>query len=366
MSDHDEINLPADFDDLSKHAPLLEQLRGKGDGLVVPQNYFFESAELTDVKIGIPEHDGFIVPENYFSELAERIISVAQLHGLKNENAFVIPENYFENLTNEITALATISDLKNADVFDVPEGYFAELDNELVTTLALDNLKQDEGFIVPPNYFENFANTIMSRVAMENLNEGSDQDAPEGYFDTLADRIAARIAEEEAAKGKSSSDEGKKKNKDRARIIVFAEVLKRYAKPVSIAASVALVIGVSIWFFNRSNGGIVENNSVATNHVKAKPPINEIAPKQNYIPQQQIASTNTVKPVKDKFHPSVNPSPTQVVKVEKKDIMEQVDLLDENAIADEISNGLQSISNSDETIDESILDQLNDVDINNK
>ena len=368
MTEFNDINLPADFDDLSKHAPLLEKLRGKGDGFVVPGNYFSDAAELsvntTQLLGKVGTESGFSVPENYFEELAERIISVSQLMALKNDSSFTVPEGYFEKLTDEIVSLVNLSSLKNLETFDVPEGYFSELDETLKTSIALDNLKQDEGFTVPEGYFGKLGDSILSRIAVEELNTGSDSDVPEGYFDTLADRIADRIAKEE--KG------DKDKNVERGRIIVFAEVLKRYARPASIAASIALVIGVSIWFFNRSNGISVDKNPIVKNIPQPKQQLqpNVIPqPKQDSLvaPNQIIASTNidsSSKPVKHiSYHP-VNPAPQVVVKdqnnkVDKNDVMDQVDLIDVNAIADYVSAQPTEMKNQDDKfLNESMKEYL--------
>ncbi len=390
MNEHNDINLPADFDDLSKHAPMLEKLRGKGDGFAVPENYFSESLELIEAKTVLPEKDGFAVPENYFEdsvelpvvdlrlmvgndknsgftvpenyfeELAERIIAIVSLSDI--ENPFTVPENYFEKLTDEIAALANISSLKNPEAFEVPAGYFSELDETLNTTLALDNLKQDEGFAVPDGYFGKLGDSILSRIAMQEMHSGSDADVPNGYFDTLADRISARIAEEESnASTVPLNDDKKKKIAERGRIIVFAEVLKRYARPLSVAASVALVIGVSIWFFNRSNGGNAEQDNIANNTAQSKhqlqiQPVIPQQKKDSVIPQQQIA---VVKTEKHNYHKSVNLSHDAVVKVEKKDIMEQADLLDESSLADAVSAQNSTIKNPDDKfLNQSMKDYL--------
>lgn len=343
MTEFDDINLPADFDDLSKHAPLLDKLRAKGDGFVVPGNYFSEAFDFTTVIAQLSllnrQQAGFVVPENYFEELAERIISIAQLHGIKNENAFSVPNGYFEKLTDEILAIAQLSSLKNTESFEIPEGYFAELDESLNTNIALDNLKQDEGFEVPEGYFEKLSGKILSRVAVDELNQGSSADVPQGYFDTLADKIAARIAAEESTFAKATAGENiqNEKNIERGRVIVFAEVLKRYARPISIAASVTLLIGVSIWFFTHNNNGKTDH-VIVNNNIKPKQIIQPIiAPIQKHD-SVIIPKPDNIAVVKTPKH-KLNHSHDQVVKqLDKKDIMEQLDLLDENMVAEYVSD----------------------------
>jgi hypothetical protein len=331
MNEHNEHNLPADFDDLSKHAPLLEKIRVKGEGFVVPDGYFEEAVSLAESLSAV---GGFLVPENYFEELAERILAIVSLSNttdrqLPSADCFSFPEKYFEDLTDKILDAAKLSDLKTGESFEVPASYFNELDETINTKLALDNLKQDEGFDVPRNYFENFADKILTHVAVDELDKGSDADVPPAYFDTLADRIAARIAEEEEIEPEEVAE--------RRRIIVFAEVLKRYARPISIAASVTLIIGVSIWFFNR--GEKVDENRFA----KTTPKQNVLpvipAPKKDSVsitvqPQNNIAAQPEIKK-----HKRVNHEEQKIVKeADKKDVMEQLDLLDESTIADYLSD----------------------------
>lgn len=335
MNEYNDINLPADFDDLSKHAPLLEKLRSKGDGFAVPENYFSETNELVNAKTALPGSTGFVVPENYFEELAERILAVVQLPG--KENPFSVPENYFENFADEITSVASLHELKSQEGFDLPENYFSELESTIEIKLALDNLKQDEGFSVPNGYFEKLTGQIMARAAVDELQNGSDADVPEGYFDTLADRISARIAEEEGG--------AKEATQERGRVIVFGEIIKRYSRPVALAASAALLIAVCIWFLNRGNESGTDKPFAKIDTVKQsvpqvvpQPKANEVIvsqepKKDSVIPKQVIA----YKPKKENKPPAVNQPPVVPVKVEKQDVIDQMYLLDENAVAEALS-----------------------------
>ncbi len=349
MSEFDDMNLPADFDDLSKHAPLLEKLRGKGDGFVVPGEYFEEMNSVVGCRLLVRQSDGLTVPENYFEELAERIISVAGCRlSVGQLDGFTVPEGYFEKLVDEIESLAylhntTYTEQPTTDNpeqptngFSVPENYFADLDATLNTRLALDNLKQDEGFTVPEGYFEKLTEKVMSQASTDAMATGSDADVPEGYFDTLADRVAARIAEEE--------DGAQEETQERSRIIVFAEVIKRYARPVALAASAALLIGVSIWFLNREDKmeqGLADKNSVPkTQPVQPVVPQSidtaVVQPQQPVVQPDVLAQADTmnVKRKKPKNVAPLNLPPDQVVQVEKQDVMEHYDLLDENMVAD--------------------------------
>lgn len=363
MTEFNEYNLPADFDDLSKHAPLLEKIRAKGDGFVVPVDYFAEAEQLSvagcqlSAISGRQSAAGFVVPENYFDELAERIIAVASLSSLGDRgqptaDCFSVPEGYFEKLTDEILAVAKLSDLKTGESFEVPDSYFNELDETINTKLALDNLKQDEGFGVPENYFENFSDKILSQVAMDELAKGSDADVPPGYFDTLADRISARIAEEEGAEtGKAA---------ERGRIIVFAEVLKRYARPISMAASVALIVSVAVWFFNREEQKVeIAGNKPVKENTRPVVP----APQKDSVqiiiqPKEAIAAQPEIKKPKP-----VNPGQQPVVKeIDSKDILAQVDQLDESMVADYFSevNMEVDLPQQEESLNTEMLNYLLD------
>jgi hypothetical protein len=325
MSDDNNINFPPDFDDLSKHAPLLAKLRLQGDG--------------------------FVVPSAYFDEIAEKIISLLALP--PSENNFIIPENYFENLSGEISSLVqSLDSIENQkskikNPFVLPESYFDELDETIGTKLALDNLKQDEGFEVPGNYFENFADKLLTHVAVDELGKGSDADVPPGYFDTLADKIAARIAEEEGIEPQETVERG--------RIIVFAEVLKRFARPVSIAASVAVILAVSIWFFNRGE------NKMQDKFVKTTP--EKIVP----IVIPQVKDTTAVLAKEDILKPEIKKrkkinQPDEVVvkgtdkQVDNKDILEQLYLMDENMVADYITD--QDVNAASTSTEGSLNDEM--------
>ncbi len=349
MTDYNEHNLPADFDDLSKHAPLLDKLRTKGDG--------------------------FVLPENHFGESEEHIISLTKLTNADyrdqtTDNCFSVPENYFDELADRIIAivnLATADKLKPNNLFKVPESYFNELDETINTKLALDNLKQDEGFAVPENYFEKFADKILSQIAVNELNKKSHDSSltsqvshltsqvspPAGYFDTLADRVAARIADEEKIEPEQAAGRG--------RIIVFAEVVKRYAKPISVAASVTLILAVSIWFFNR---GEQEKNEIVKviTPVKNIPPVIP-APKKDSVIVSVQPENIAVQPIINKVKPPINlPEQAVVKEPNSKDVLEQLDLLDESMVADYLieTNAQVETAPAEESLNEEMLQYLLD------
>ena len=183
---------------------------------------------------------------------------------------------------------------------------------------------------------------IVSRVTTEELRNGNDADVPPGYFDALADRISQRIAAEENTSPAAA--------KERGRVIVFAEVVKRFARPAAIAASAALLIAVSIWFLNRDTHPQQTLAKMDTAQPKTVTPVLPQQPivqqpvKDTAQPKQEVA-VQPKHPKQRLNHPVVAP-----VQVEKQDVMEQLDLLDENTVAAYIDNQTeekQSIQNSE-------------------
>ncbi|HLG04085.1 MAG TPA: hypothetical protein VI731_10855 [Bacteroidia bacterium] len=319
MNELNDKNIPADFDDLSKFAPTLLALRGKEGTFVVPENYFSDAASITNAIAGFPAENGFVLPENYFDDLAERIVALAGLHAKTMGENFVLPENYF-----------------------------SEFDRELNTKIALDNLKQDEGFSIPEDYFEKLADKIIFRAGMQYLPGEKQTDVPPGYFDTLAGRIAERIAKEEgrAAKG---------------RVVVFNEYLRRFARPISIAASAALLIALTVWFMNREENRPKQLGEISKNEnnplVEPKLPP---APAKTEIETQEIAAQRVaVVPKNIKKEQPLNPAPIAAVHVNKEDVIAHLDQLDESTVAEFIDQFATVISD-EPGLDQSIYDYLLD------
>ncbi|HTL81921.1 MAG TPA: hypothetical protein VL651_09470 [Bacteroidia bacterium] len=355
----DNIELPSDFDDLSKHAPALHELRNRTGEFVLPENYFGEHAELISALTSIPSAGEFIVPENYFEELAEKIISLANISAIKDKEGFELPEGYFEKFADDITSTAELHSITHKDGFNVPVNYFGEFDAELNTKIALDNLKQDEGFNVPDNYFDKFTERIVAQASLEDAIDKLPA-VPEKYFDTLADRITARIK----AEGHEVPEAV-----ERGKVIVFAEVIKRYARPVAIAASAALLIAAAFWFLNKNEEPGKKQLAKNEQHVPKILPAPVVAPAHkdsvvtvNTVPQN--IAQQTAHPKKHK--PQVNQQSQQDVQLAKNDIMEQSDLLDVNTVADFINTSTdidlskQTIT-TDPSIDADVINSNLDV-----
>lgn len=191
MSDEIHTNLPADFDDLSVHAPQLA-LIARGSDFVAPEDYFETLPEQVLALVDIPKTDGFIFPEQETTNL----ISLVE-HQLEfpTHDGFSVDEQYFEQFANEITGIVSLADLKensNAAV-TLPDDYFENLPSVVETHLILDNLKPDDGFTLPNGYFEQFSSTIQKNIASDELSLGSDADVPAGYFETLPDKIFSKL-----------------------------------------------------------------------------------------------------------------------------------------------------------------------------
>ncbi|MDQ3109340.1 MAG: hypothetical protein M3R17_05555, partial [Bacteroidota bacterium] len=162
-----------------------------------------------------------------------------------------------------------------------------------------------------------------------------------------------------------SEEEGiePEKTAERGRIIVFAEVLKRYARPVSIAASVTLILSVSLWFFNRSEN-IRDDKTIVKTFTPGKniQPVIP-APKKDSV-SIVVQPQNVALQPEIKKQPGVNHSQERIVKqVDKNDVMEQLYLVDENMVADYITEDPQDNSSLEEgSLDDEMLNYLLDND----
>jgi hypothetical protein len=221
----DYFDIPEDFDDLEKYAPNLAK---------------------------IARQNPFGVPEGYFDENERFISSHIQLIFNKNEGGFTVPDGYFEELQEVVQDRIFLEDLTTSEV---PEGYFEELPDLIQSRIFLDSLHKENAFATPENYFENLPGHIQSRLALEEIKKGKTFVVPEGYFDALPGIIEERIARERKAQ---------------PRIIALFRSNFGY---VAAAASIVLVIGLSIFF-----------NQVPDPHVSGS----GMAARQGFITKQDI------------------------------------------------------------------------------
>lgn len=368
------MNLPQDADDLSKHAPALFELKGKQEGFVVPQNYF---AELTDRVVSmtvIPKDGGLVVPENYFEELPEYISAVVNLPSesglteptdyfeelpglieaktsLPSHDGLVVPENYFEDLSSQLESQISLENVLPKTEAEIPADYFIRMESELHVHIALDNVKQDEGFVVPDNYFENLTQRILAEtdvVALEGTRSDNDSaledpNVPAGYFDELPGKVIARL-----------EDEGEI-TEERGRVIVFAEWTKKYWRPASVAASAALLIGLS-WFFLSNS----ENNSgsvIAFNPTGIVPDriIHSVAPVENTI-RREATPEGIANAIPNKSE-EIKLNPIPAVIMNEDEIIAQSDLMDESMVMDFVAES-EAVEPTEEVMDESMMEYL--------
>lgn len=365
--DYNDMNLPADSDDLSKHAPALFALKGTEEGFVVPALYFEELSELVIAKTAIPEDGGLVVPENYFEESAELIFVMT---GLPTEDGLVVPDNYFEGLSSIIEAktaipsetglvvpenyfeeLSSIIEAKTAipseDGLVVPENYFEEFGANLESHIVLDNVKQDEGYVLPSGYFENLTDRVLAETSLDK-DEVNNDEVPAGYFDTLHDTIVSRLENEGTIE----------KKEERGRVIVLAQ-WKKYVAITAVAASVALLIALT-WTFigNNDNGGgklMAKNNDnglVPENYVKE-------------VPENIIDTVSSIITVAPEGIARVLPNNPNVIKPEQvnpvimndDEIIAQSDVMDENMVMDFMVES-EFIQPTEEVLDADMMEYL--------
>lgn len=343
MNEEFEHNIPDDADDLSKHAPALFAMKSKGEGFVTPANYFEELTDTVMARTILPEDAGLDVPEDYFNELPDLILAKTKL---PSESGLSSPENYFEEFGAQLESRISLEEILPKQINDIPADYFETMENELHVHIALDNIKQEEGFVVPEGYFENLTSRTISTalVAFDSAQSDnvSDPNIPEGYFESLHDKVADRIAGEE----QSAPETG--------RVLVFSAYIKQYARPMAIAASAALLIGLG-WFAITSTEVPINANTVAQNDTlpqmmkSALPIVGDTLHREQI--QTGIALETPKKP--ERIKPNVIPE----VIMQEDEIIAQSDLLDESMVMDFVAEN-EVVNASEEVLDESMMEYL--------
>jgi hypothetical protein len=308
----------------------------KEGGLVVPGNYFEELPPLIEAKIFIPTEDGLTVPENYFEELPS-VLEAKTI--IPSEDGLHLPGNYFEEFSAQLESRMSLEDVLPKEKEDVPPSYFGEMESELHVHIALDNIRQDEGFVVPEKYFANLTERVLAETSLSGEVINNDE-VPAGYFDTLHDKVAARIDSENQP--------------ERGRVIVFAAFMKKYGRPVAIAASAALLISLGWIFLNNGNENpnpnfVAKMDSVPLRTIHALPEVGDTL----YMKQtpQGIAVQNPEKP--ERIKPNTNPE----VIMNEEEIIAQSDLMDESMVMDFVMEN-EAIKPSEEVLDQSMMEYL--------
>lgn len=406
MNKDHNIDLPADSDDLSKHAPSLFNLKGKEEGFVVPALYFEELSEQVISKTFIPEDGGLVVPENYFEELSSIIEAKTSFDspstGLrtgaqddkKHTAGLIVPENYFEELSSIIEAKTIIPEesglsepqdyfeelpslieaktnipsegglTEPGDYFEelhsnieskialesvhakladeVPADYFSQMESELHVHIALDNVKQDEGFVVPDGYFNNLTERILSETIIDKDSVNDDQ-VPAGYFEGLPEKVIARLE----ADGEIAEERG--------RVIVFAAWIKQYARPAAVAASAALIIGLS-WVFLSNGENNQENIFVFQPHGIAPDRIIQGIPQNENIIRHEELPTGIAVQIPNNGE-RIKPKPNQGVIMHEDEIIAQSDLMDEGMVMEFVAES-NVIEPTEEVLDADMMEYL--------
>lgn len=371
MNNEHDIDLPADADDLSKHAPVLFSLKGKEDGFVVPANYFADFTERIAYMTAIPQESGLVVPENYFEELpgiieAKTVIptesgltepqnyfdELTEIIEAKSilpaEPGLKAPENYFEELQSKIESHILLENVLPKNESEIPAGYFDQMEKELHVHIALDNVKQDEGFVVPEDYFNDLSDRILTGIAdidftrSDNTSSLEDPNVPEGYFEAFPEKVIAHI-------------ESENKTTSGGRVIVFAE-WKTYWRPVSVAASVALLIALS-WIFlnNRDNGkGILQ----VANYTPVTPArVPEIVPPFADTIAERRNMTREIASEPLKKRERIKPNTASEVIMNDEEIIAQSDLMDETMVMDFVAES-EVLEASDDVLNEEMMEYL--------
>lgn len=349
MNEELEHNIPSDADDLSKYAPTLFAMKSKDDGFVAPANYFEELTDLVMAKTVIPSDGGLTIDENYFDELPEIIVAKTSI---PTESGLDEPKNYFEELGTQLESRIALEGALPKNSQDVPEGYFDAMESELLVHIALDNIKQEEGFVVPEGYFENLtARTISTAIVAfdsAQLDNMPDPNIPAGYFDSLYENIVDRLESEGAI------------TPQRGRIVVFAAYVKQYARPIAIAASAALLIGLG-WFAATSGEDSPKQNTVAQ--------VDSVAPRmKNAMPIVGDSLRKEEIPVgianeSPKNNERIKPIAIPEVIMNNDEIIAQSDLLDEAMVMDFVAEN-EVVNANEEVLDQSMMDYLMNDDSN--
>jgi hypothetical protein len=385
MNEQNDTFLPADFDDLSKYAPVLHGLRGRAEGFVVPEQYFEELTAFLPARIAVERGRGgeWPVPENYFEQAQELTVSLTSFVSAEKEalslglpsayfeqfpdqllahvaldavhepEGFVVPENYFENFGTQLESMIALDALKQTPQADVPANYFEHLHQDLPTQLALDNLRQDEGFVVPESYFDQFSARLMGRIGLENLEMGSDADVPETYFDQLTSRIEAKIAALDA------EQENEVVAPESGKII---SIVPNRSRKIAMAAAVAVFVCLGGWLMYQLS---TSKQSTIAPIAKKETPLNK-APQISPVPQQPKVELLAPEIVPEKIANRTKPQNKRkpMLQVQKENFIDNIDLVDESTVAEYAAEQLldEDVSHTlDQSMENYLLNESTDL-----
>lgn len=144
----------------------------------------------------------------------------------------------------------------------------------------IDKVKKSDSFQVPDGYFSELPDKVMARIeaeekvaqVMEKYREGNSFSVPDGYFAALPDQVMARIGAADKRRG------------------LFR---RRLITAISVAASLVLVVGIGLWWYNFQNNGTATENMTAT---VVEKPATTPASAELTLPENTLAQVVTPDP----------------------------------------------------------------------
>ena len=137
----------------------------------------------------------------------------------------------------------------------------------------IDKVKKSDSFQVPDGYFSELPDQVMARIeaeekvaqVLEKYRDGHSFSVPDGYFAALPDQVMARIG---AA--------------DKRRFLFR----RRLITAISVAASLVLVVGIGLLWYNFQNNGTPTENMTAT---VVEKPVTPPATEKLTLPENALA-----------------------------------------------------------------------------
>ena len=144
----------------------------------------------------------------------------------------------------------------------------------------IDKVKKSDSFQVPDGYFSELPDKVMARIeaeekvaqVMEKYRERNSFSVPDGYFAALPDQVMARIGAADKRRG------------------LFR---RRLITAISVAASLVLVVGIGLWWYNFQNNGTATENMTAT---VVEKPATTPASAELTLPENTLAQVVTPDP----------------------------------------------------------------------
>ncbi len=244
----------------------------------------------------------------------------------KNNEFLGLPENYFESFSSrlfkkieaedELKDYPLLSSIGKNNPFAVPSSYF-ELREELLVYPTLRNLRT-LSFTVPANYFNEVTARILNKVEVleetkvyETLSSIGKENVfatPDKYFERLDIRFNNEVKEAKV-------------------VSIFTGVKTTYK--VAMAAAVALIVTLSILFYNQNSEVLPANGDCNTMACLSKKEILNSNYMQS-VSEENIIEMIDVKTLSDSLSLKKN-GKTQ--KIDADEVSEEVDV---NTITDEL------------------------------